>query len=350
MAFFQGMDHFSYFFTPSPTSLEYDQDDDNMVARRGAANWIHRFSHILVLGASSLLGFSILYIFVKQNNPRIGRWMVRWFSLFFALGLGFSSIITAARKCFLDFPREQRGTSNAILYKLTWYRTMQCYATFTIMIAAFELYVVVFCCIMLTTYQKGSHSLMMAELIRRFALYPIAIVVTQLPYVWFVFSPHYEHDDDYEWTDTDKALDGIYYSVPELMGVMLLLIYLTTKRQVNMRSARSIFMQAAALLPFLHQRPPEEADEEPPPHEYAALQDEELVDKYVEQAQARRLGSVFDVNTNPIRQSTSIDNAAVPTKDVELAGTTKEGQASGGDGAAAAADRRPTILERLLSL
>jgi hypothetical protein len=130
---------------------------------------------------------------------------------------------------------------------------------------------------------------MLAELVRRFTLYPLAQVVTQLPYIWYVFSPRYEEDDNFQWNDADRALDGLYYSLPQLMGFLMLLIYMLTKR-IDIGASNlvdTIYRRATTFLPFIRQRQAGEGvDEAPVLHEFAALLDEELVSLYVERAQS----------------------------------------------------------------
>ena len=297
MAFFQGLDQFSYFLNYSPTSVQYTQDDDKVHNLTYSYMWIHRFSHAVSMGGDSLLGASILFIFWWGKSPRIDRLLVPWFGFYFVAGICFASTCLGLQMHYRNMSKHSEESKNR--YE-AWRISLQSYTVFSWLNIFFDVFVVVLSLSIMAVNRQSSHCAMMKELVRRFALYPLALVFTQFPYIWVSFHGDYYTNDDDAWTEMDRLRDGLYNCLPQMMGFLLLLIYLLSKRISICPSGIAGSLCSRALLLFL--RKPQEGAEEVPP-DYSSLQDGELVDIYVEQVQAQRLGSVFVVNTNPIRQS-----------------------------------------------
>jgi hypothetical protein len=285
-ALFQGIDQFSYFFNYSPTSREWTQDDDRVYNLTYSYMWIHRFSHVVSLGGDSLLGASIMYIFLWGKSPRIDKIIAPWFAFYVVVGIIFASAILGFQ---MHYRTMQTGSEERLSKYYSYIRSIQAYNVFSYVNVLFEMFVVVLSFSMIAMHRRSSHSSVMSELVRRFTLYPLASVFTQLPYLWYVFSPRYERDDEFRWNEADRALDGLYYCVPQTMGFLMLLIYILTKR-IDIGASiivHDIYRRATTVFPFLLQRQlGEDIDEEP--HEFAALPDEELMSLYVEHTKSMK--------------------------------------------------------------
>jgi len=307
MTIFQGLDQFSYFLNYSPTSPQWTQDDDKVHNLTYSYMWIHRFSHVVSMGGDSLLGASILFIFWLGKSPRIDRIILPWFGFYFVAGICFAS---APLGCQMHYRTMHRGSTERLNKYSEYLQSIRAYNVFSYVNIFFEMFVVALSFSMIAMHSRSSHSSMLAEIVRRFALYPLAQVVTQLPYIWYVFSPRYEEDDDFQWNDADRALDGLYYSLPQTMGFLLLIIYMFTKR-IDIGASNlvdTIYWRATTFLPFIRQRQPGEGvDEVPGLHEFAALHDEELVSLYVEHTQSLKRPQPL-ANEKPTANDTPMTN------------------------------------------
>jgi len=233
VALFQALDYVSYFLLQDPADPQYFMDDDGSfsVALGRASNFIHIFSHVVVVELLSLLccSLSFVVIFCKRIDNRhvVFRCCI---SLSIVIGL-ILAILRTTRKFFC--------VHDCLFLMTISLQSIYCgfYIFMAInIIACLASHAITRRAMGLTTQTTAIKTVLL-----RFALFPLSGVILSIPYSINGLNPQHMRDDDYEWTLADKVEDVAYYCVPLWWGTAMLFIYLWSHRQAASYFRRQCF-------------------------------------------------------------------------------------------------------------